>query len=163
MNKIFLNHHRIYNFIERRRHLFAFVIIVIIFIPIVIYGENYTTPSTNKGSVNGDTTLIFVNTVYSLEPSHYSYIQFSLTNGGWNLIGSITSSTSVLLYILNQSCFSNFTQGKTFKWTYEAFADSSYAINLTLMSGSYYLVFYNQNTEWGVGVEITSNFILTKN
>lgn len=163
MRKLRFTLQKMYKLLARRMKVIAFVAIVIIFVSIIIYGLNYTSPSTNKGTINSNTTLIPANTVYSIEPSHYSYIHFSLANGSWNLIGSVTSSTSAFLYILNQSGFSNLTQGKIFKWTYEAFANSGSAVNVTLKSGSYYLVFYNQNIEWGVGVEITSNFILTKN
>lgn len=163
MRKFFFNFPKIYKFLVRKKKVIVFFVVVVIFVPIIIYGLNYTSPSTNKGTINSNTTLIFANTVYSLEPSHYTDIHFSLENGTWNLIGSITSSTSVFLYILNQSGFSNLTQGKTFNWVYETFANSGANVNVKLKGGSYFLVFYNQNTVWGVGVEITSNFILSKN
>lgn len=162
MRKLPFSLQKMYKFFAKRKRFIAFLALVIIFIDIIMYGLNYTSPPTNKGTINENTSLVPANTVYSIEPLHYTYIHFFLANGSWNLVGSMTSSTYIFIYIVNQSGFSNLTQGRAFKWRYEAFADSGCEVNVTLTSGSYYLVFYNQNTAWGVGVEITSNFILTK-
>ena len=141
----------------------VFLIIVILFIPIILYGLNYTTASKNDGIIRTNTTLITENTVYSLEPLHYSYVHFFIPKDVWNLEGSIVSSTAVMVYVLNQSSFTNLSQNKSVKSIYEAYANSYASFNVTLIPGSYFLVFYNVNPKWGVGVEITSSITLIKN
>ena len=163
MNNLYSFLCKSYKRLAKKKRLIGFLIIVVLFIPIIIYGLNYTTPPTNDGIIGENTILITENTVYSLEPLHYTYAHFSIPKGVWNLEGLITSSTSVMVYVLNQSSFTHLTQDKSVTPIYEAYANSCASLNVTLGPGSYFLVFFNVNEKWGVGVEITSSITITKN
>lgn len=145
-----------------RRKVIAFLFIVIIFVPIVLYGQNYTSQSFSEGVIQDSSVIIPVNTIYSLEPGHYTYVHFLILNGKWDIEGAITSSTYVSFYIVNHRGFLNLTCDLPYHPIYYAFADSFAIINTTLEPGSYYLIFYDRSTVWGVGVEVTSPFYLTK-
>lgn len=146
--------------IERNKSI-AFLFIVIVFVPIIIYGQNYTSPSYNEGVIQDNSIIIPENTIYSLEPGHYIYIHVLIPYGIWNLQGAITASTYVFFYIVNNQEFFNLTHDLPYHQIFYAFANSDAIINTNLELGSYYLVFYNQNKEWGVGVEVTSPFYFT--
>jgi hypothetical protein len=148
--------------IHRRKRLVAFSVIIIIFILIALYGANYTSIPANAGNLSNGSVIMDANTVLSLEPGHYTYIKFSLPSDLWNLKGSVTSSTYITIYILNQSEYNNLKNNRVFTPIYSEFADSGAYLNISLASGIYYLVFYNYNNQWGVGVEATSNLVVTR-
>ena len=150
------------NLIHRRKKSIAFIFIVIIFIIIILYGQNYTTPSSAVGNITNNTVILKTNTVFSLEPGHYTYVEFSVPTGTWNLKGSVTSSTSATIYVLNSSQFSEMENHKSFSYVSNVFANSGGEINATIQTGNYFLVLYNYNSAWGVGIEVTSNFVLTR-
>ncbi|MEM3830321.1 MAG: hypothetical protein QXP36_14070, partial [Conexivisphaerales archaeon] len=101
------------------------------------------------------------NTVFALQPGRYTYIHFELDPGNYTLSGSLTSSTYVWVYLLNASQFKDLSRGMKFNYVYYTFADSGASIEVALHGGNYYLVFLNLNKDWGVGVEITSNIVIT--
>ena len=148
--------------IIERRKIIVFFFIIVILVPIVLYGQNYTSTPLCEGVIQDSSVIIPDNTIYSLEPGHYTYIHFLILNGTWNLQGAITASTYVSFYIVNHREFVNLTYDLPYHSIYYAFADSTAIINTTLESGSYYLIFYNQNNAWGVGVEVTSSFYLVQ-
>lgn len=140
--------------------IYSFITILIIFIPIIIYGENYTTSSQNMGNIKETTTIVNSYTVYALEPLHYSFIRFTIESGEFKIVGSITASTSIYLYLLNSSNFANFSLHNPYKYIVCMFANSAGNLNTTISPGSYYLVFYNPNNSWSEGLEVTSSIVL---
>jgi len=148
--------------IHRRKRLVAFSAIIIIFILIALYGANYTSIPANTGKLSNGSVILSANTVLSLEPDHYTYIKFLLPGGLWNLRGWVTSSTYVTIYILNMTEFNNLKDNSAFVPVYSIFADSVAYLNVSLVSGNYYLVFYNHNSQWGVGVQATTNLAVTR-
>lgn len=148
--------------ILRRKRLFAFSAIILVFILVVLYGANYTSIPVNDGKLSNSSVILSANTVISLEPDHYTYIKFSLLSGLWNLRGSVTSSTYVTIYILNTTQYNNLKDNRAFVPIYSTFADSGASLNTSLVSGNYYLVFYNHNSQWGVGVQATTNLAVIR-
>ena len=147
---------------HRRERLLAFIAIIIAFIFIGLYGSNYTSIPVNEGKLSDGSVILSANTVISLAPGHYTSIEFLLPTGLWNLNGAVTSSTYVTIYILNMTQYNNLKDSRPFAPTYFAFADSGAFLNVTLTSGNYYLVFYNHNSQWGVGVEAITNIVVIR-
>ncbi len=148
--------------IRRRKRFFAFSAIIIVFILIALYGANYTSIPVNTGKLSNGSVILSANTVLSLEPDHYTYIKFSLPAGLWNLRGSVTSSTYVNIYILNLTEYNDLKDNNAYIPIYSIFADSGAYLNVSLPSGNYYLVFYNHNSQWGVGVQSTTNLAVSR-
>ncbi len=144
------------------KNAITFTSIVIVFIVIVIYGLNYTTPPIDVGTAYPGEIIVSANTLFSIQPSHYTYIHFAISKYV-HLYGNLTSSTYISVYIMNQTNFENFSHGKRFIFIYYVFADSGGVLNIPLIPGIYYIIFDNKNTQWGVGVQITSPIYLSEN
>ncbi len=148
---------------NKAKKVLVFLLIVFIFLIIFDYGLNYTSGSKNLGLVKGETILMHENTVISIEPNQYVYIHFSVANGEWRIQGSLVSSTSAKVILLYQNGFYNFTRDVSFNNAIiNICADSVALINATISSGNYYLVFYNHYNEWGIGIQFTSNLMISK-
>lgn len=146
-----------------RRKIFrilALVVILVVFSYIVFYGFNYTSSPINNGVITKNSILVPENTVFAIQSQHFTYVHFELLGNNFTLNGNVTSSTYVTIYLLNYDQFQNFTKKNKFDYIFNAFADSGANVFSSLGGGSYYLLFYNNNQDWGVGVQFTSDLVV---
>lgn len=150
---------------EERIGLFAGVILVVAVVVVIStmvwFGNFANNPGTNPSAPS--TSIIPAGTTISVNTSSYQYYPFQASYPE-TFSGAYSSNIPVSMYLLTQSEFANVQlHNSNFPTNYVKFisASTGYDFSWTIQSGTYVIVFMNDNGNSVANIAIVNDFKLS--